>query len=83
MKQFLINLQAKQRSERANKDEATRPFLEAFEQFGELLGKFCVPDTFYGVSFGVGIRTHSGQGSLLMFFLRGLSNICLRFADHT
>jgi len=47
MKQFLINLQAKQRSERRQQGlKRLSPFLEAFEQFGELLGKFCVPDTF-------------------------------------
>lgn len=81
MKQFLVNLQAKQRSERRQQGlKRLSPFLEAFEQFGELFGKFCVPDTFMAFIWVV-IRTHSGQGSLLTFSFRDLSNICLRFAD--
>jgi hypothetical protein len=46
MKQFLLSLQAKQRSERHQQGlKRLGPFLETFEQFGDL-GKFGVPDTF-------------------------------------
>ncbi|PQE07969.1 kinase domain-containing protein [Rutstroemia sp. NJR-2017a WRK4] len=47
IKQYLANLQAKQRSERRQQGlKRLSPFLEAFEHFEELLRKFCVPDTF-------------------------------------
>jgi serine/threonine protein kinase len=63
MKQFLIDLQTKQRSERRQLGlKRLSPFLEAFEQFGVLLGKLCVPDTFMTFIWVV-IRTHSCQVS--------------------
>ena len=67
LKQFLVNLQAKQRLERRQQGlKRLDPFLKAFEQYGETLANFCVPDTFMAFIW-VGIRTYSGQGLLLMF----------------
>ncbi|OCK76290.1 hypothetical protein K432DRAFT_306677 [Lepidopterella palustris CBS 459.81] len=53
LKQFIVNLQAKQCRERRQQGlKRLGPFLEAFEQFGQLLEGFCESDTFMAFIWG-------------------------------